>query len=72
MTTLQQIRAHVRNLLYDEDENGRFFQLYSKPYGDGFFFEIVQRTGGYRGYGAPNAPYRIAALKRLIANRPSS
>lgn len=27
-------------------------------------FEIVQRRGSYRGYGAINAPFRIAAQKR--------
>lgn len=54
------------NILYDEDANGgSFFQLYSQPYGDGFFFEIVDRKNGYDGYGAPNAAYRTAALKRL-------
>ena len=41
--------------------------MYSQPYGDGFFFEIVQRVGRYQGYGAANAPYRIAALKRLLS-----
>lgn len=54
-----------RNLLYDEDADGQYLQLYSLPYGDGFFFEIVQRSGGYAGYGARNAPYRTAALKRV-------
>ncbi|OUD08833.1 3-keto-5-aminohexanoate cleavage protein [Marivivens niveibacter] len=53
------------NIMYDEDDQGGYFQMYSKPYGNGFFFEIVQRTGKYGGYGAPNAPYRTAALKRL-------
>lgn len=53
------------NILYDEDKAGGYFQLYSRPYGDGFFFEIVERRDGYDGYGAPNAPYRIAAQKRL-------
>ncbi|MFD0981871.1 bifunctional sugar phosphate isomerase/epimerase/4-hydroxyphenylpyruvate dioxygenase family protein [Tropicimonas aquimaris] len=54
------------NILYDEDgAGGSYFQLYSRPYGDGFFFEIIERRGGYDGYGAPNAPYRTAALKRL-------
>ena len=43
--------------------------LYSAPRPDGFFFEIVQRQGNYQGYGAPNAPFRIAAQKR--AARPS-
>jgi 4-hydroxyphenylpyruvate dioxygenase len=54
------------NILYDEDDEGEYYQLYSQPYGDGFFFEIVQRVNGYRGYGAANAPYRTAALKRSV------
>lgn len=54
------------SLLYDRDTGGgEFFQLYSVPHGDGFFFEIVERRRGYAGYGARNAPYRTAALKRL-------
>ena len=57
------LRAH--NILYDRDEHGEFFQLYSRLYGDGFFFEVVERRGGYRGYGAANAPFRIAAQQRL-------
>jgi 4-hydroxyphenylpyruvate dioxygenase len=52
------------NLLYDKDDGGEYFQLYSPNLGDGFFFEIVQRTGSYAGYGAVNAPFRIAAQKR--------
>lgn len=58
-----QLRA--ANILYDEDEEGAYLQLYSKPYGDGFFFEIVERRGRYNSYGAPNAAYRTAAQKRL-------
>jgi 4-hydroxyphenylpyruvate dioxygenase len=58
-------RLKAANILYDEDEKGAYYQLYSRPYGNGFFFEIIQRTGEYSGYGAPNAPYRTAALKRL-------
>lgn len=54
------------NLLYDRDENGAFYQLYSANVGEGFFFEIVQRSGGYKGYGAVNAPFRIAAQKRAL------
>jgi len=60
---LAQLQA--ANVLYDEDENAGFFQLYSRPFSGGVFFEIVQRQGGYGGYGAPNAPFRIAAQKRL-------
>jgi 4-hydroxyphenylpyruvate dioxygenase len=55
----------ARNVLYDRDDHGEFFQLYSRLYGDGFFFEVVERRGGYRGYGAANAPFRIAAQQRL-------
>ncbi|NNC27278.1 3-keto-5-aminohexanoate cleavage protein, partial [Salinisphaera sp. USBA-960] len=51
-------------ILYDRDENGEYFQLYSPTYGEGFFFEIVERRGGYKGYGAANAQFRIAAQKR--------
>ena len=54
-------------ILYDEDATGgQFFQLYSRPFAGGMFIEIVQRSGGYTGYGAPNAPFRIAAQKRLM------
>ncbi|MDF2797544.1 MAG: sugar phosphate isomerase/epimerase and 4-hydroxyphenylpyruvate protein, partial [Devosia sp.] len=52
---------------YDRDADGEFFQLYSRNIGEGFFFEIVQRRGSYRGYGAVNAPFRIAAQKRAMA-----
>lgn len=59
-------RLKADNILYDEDANGAFFQFYSRPYAGGMFFEIVERRGGYKGYGAPNAPFRIAAQKRLM------
>ena len=52
------------NILYDRDDRGEFFQFYSAAIGQGFFFEIAERRGGYSGYGAPNAPFRIAAQKR--------
>ncbi|SET75921.1 bifunctional sugar phosphate isomerase/epimerase/4-hydroxyphenylpyruvate dioxygenase family protein [Oceanicella actignis] len=54
------------NILYDEDADGAFFQFYSRPFAEGLFFEVVQRVGGYDGYGAANAPFRIAAQKRLM------
>lgn len=59
-------RLDANDVLYDEDAEGQYYQLYSRPYGDGFFFEIVQRVDGYKGYGAANAPYRTAALKRSV------
>jgi 4-hydroxyphenylpyruvate dioxygenase len=59
-------RLRAENVLYDRDEHGEYFQLYSPNYGEGFFFEIVERRGDYRGYGAPNAAFRIAAQKRTL------
>ncbi|CAN5281380.1 sugar phosphate isomerase/epimerase and 4-hydroxyphenylpyruvate domain-containing protein [soil metagenome] len=54
------------NILYDADEYGEFFQLYAPALGEGLIVEIVERRGGYKGYGAPNAPFRIAAQKRHL------
>lgn len=60
---LDALRDH--NILYDRDSEGEYFQIYSPNYGEGFFFEVVQRRR-YSGYGAPNATFRIAAQKRGI------
>lgn len=59
---LQKLKA--ANILYDRDEDGEYFQIYSQNYNEGFFFEIVERRGDYKGYGATNAQFRIAAQKR--------
>ncbi len=59
---LNQLRRN--NILYDRDENGAYYQFYSQIYGDGFFFEIIERQGDYKGYGATNAQFRISAQKR--------
>ena len=41
---------------------GEYFQIYSvTAFWGGFFLEIVERRGGYDGYGARNAPIRLAA-----------
>lgn len=60
----------ANSILYDKDDDGEYFQLFSVPYGEGFFFEIVERRGAYNAYGGVNSPYRTAAQKRLI--RPAS
>ncbi|SPF79580.1 bifunctional sugar phosphate isomerase/epimerase/4-hydroxyphenylpyruvate dioxygenase family protein [Pseudoprimorskyibacter insulae] len=52
------------SILFDMDENGAFYQVYSRTFGEGMFFEIIQRVAGYDGYGGPNAPFRVAAQKR--------
>jgi 4-hydroxyphenylpyruvate dioxygenase len=57
-------RLREAGILYDEDEGGSFFQLYTRAFRERFFFELVERDG-YNGYGAPNAPIRLAAQTRL-------
>ena len=59
-------RLQAANVMYDQDASGAYLQLYSCPFGDGMFFELVERQVGYAGYGAPNAPYRTAAMRRLM------
>lgn len=50
------------NILYDQDPAGRYFQMYTVDL-NGLFFEVVQRDG-YAGFGAANAPVRMAAQTR--------
>ena len=61
-------RLRSGNILYDRDGEAEFFQVYTRTLEGGFFFEIVERQGGYRGYGAVNAPIRLAAQARLARN----
>lgn len=57
---LAQLRA--LGILYDREPSGaEFLQLYLAPFDDRFHFELVERRGGYTGYGAANAPVRLAA-----------
>ena len=51
-------RLKQLHILYDEDEFGSFFQIFTKLIYERFCFEIVQRDG-YRGYGFPNAQLRL-------------
>jgi 4-hydroxyphenylpyruvate dioxygenase len=55
------------NILYDRDEGGEYFQLYTRSFKDLFFLEIVQRHG-YKGFGAVNAPIRLNAQSRLATS----
>ena len=51
------------HLLYDRDERGEFLHFYTETLGT-VFFEIVERRDGYAGFGAPDAPVRLAAQYR--------
>jgi 4-hydroxyphenylpyruvate dioxygenase len=55
----------ANNILYDKDESGEFLQAYTRTFGGLFFFEIVERRA-YRGFGAINAPIRLAAQSRQM------
>ncbi len=59
---LADLREH--GLLYDADAHGAFLHLYTEVLGGRVFFEVVQRLGGYDGYGAVNSPVRMAAHRR--------
>ena len=52
-------------LFYDEDATGGYLHLFTDVLGSRVFFEVVQRIGGYDGYGTPDAPVRMAAHRRL-------
>ena len=51
-------------ILYDRDGATEYLQAYTKTFEERFFFEIVERRG-YKGFGAANAPIRLAAQARL-------
>jgi 4-hydroxyphenylpyruvate dioxygenase len=58
-------RMQAANILYEEENGAGFFQMYSRTFAGGMFFEIVQRDPQFKGFGSLNAPFRIAAQKRL-------
>ena len=68
--TLAALREN--SILYDRDEHGEYLHFYTEMLGSRIFFEVVQRIGGYVGYGAAGStPVRMAAhrQRRLIALR---
>lgn len=56
-------RMAALNILYDRDGQAEYFQFYSRAFARRVFFELVERRG-YPGYGAVNAPIRLAAQAR--------
>ncbi len=55
------VALQAANLLYDRDDGGEFLHAYTVGFRDRFYFELVQRIGGYGGFGAANAGTRMAA-----------
>lgn len=58
-------RMEAAGILYDRDGEGEYLQFYTRALAKRFFFEVVERRGGYAGYGAPNAAIRLAAQARF-------
>lgn len=61
-------RMAARDILYDrsvepDGTEAEYFQFYSRAFARRVFFEVVERRG-YDGYGAVNAPIRLAAQTR--------
>lgn len=60
-----------RHLLYDRDAAGRTFRhAYTHAFRERFFLEIAERAAGYTGFGAANAPVRMAAQRRASSRTP--
>jgi 4-hydroxyphenylpyruvate dioxygenase len=66
-------RMQALDIVYDRTPAGEYWHAYGEPFADRFFFEIVQRGAGYDGYGAVNAPARMASQEqRSAAASPAS
>lgn len=62
---LDEFHWSKRQVLLDGNaQGGRYLQLYSRALDRRFFFEIVERSN-YTGFGARNAPVRLAAQARF-------
>ena len=56
-------------IVYDRSEAGEYLHVYGTSFAGRFFFEIVQRVGAYDGYGALNAPARMASQAQAAGPR---
>jgi 4-hydroxyphenylpyruvate dioxygenase len=62
--TVEELRQH--GILYDRDAHGgELLHFYTPVHGGRVFFEVVERRGGYDGFGEANAPVRMAAHRHL-------
>ncbi|MGI5220640.1 TIM barrel protein [Nocardia sp. CA-290969] len=65
-------RMRSAGILYDANADGEFFHFFTRTVGADLFFEVVQRIGGYQGYGENNAAVRLAAQMTADALRAAS
>jgi 4-hydroxyphenylpyruvate dioxygenase len=47
-------------VMFDRNERGDYLHIYTEPFQERFFFELVQRIDGYDAYGGLNAGARMA------------
>jgi 4-hydroxyphenylpyruvate dioxygenase len=60
------------DVLYEASSSGEFFHFFTESVGGRLFFEVVERRGGYDGYGALNSPVRLSAqLYQVAGARPA-
>ncbi|MEU1970828.1 TIM barrel protein [Microbacterium sp. NPDC019599] len=70
-------RLRENSILYDRDDSGEFLHFFTEMLGSRVFFEVVERVGGYSGFGEPHSvPLRMAAHRRqrmrMLASAPIS
>ncbi|MGI4895115.1 MAG: 4-hydroxyphenylpyruvate dioxygenase, partial [Janthinobacterium lividum] len=51
------------SVLYDRDQYGELLHFFTRSLDRTLFVEVLQRTHGYRGFGAANSPVRLAAQR---------
>ncbi|MFV2196739.1 bifunctional sugar phosphate isomerase/epimerase/4-hydroxyphenylpyruvate dioxygenase family protein [Nocardiopsis sp. LOL_012] len=56
-------RMREAGVLYDRAGDGEFLHFYTPMLDGRLFLEVVQRVGGYAGYGSANSPFRMAAQR---------
>ena len=61
-------KLRTNQILYDRDASGEYFQIYTQNIAGWLFFEVVERRN-YAGFGAANAPIRLAAQTRSAPRR---
>ena len=62
-------RLRKSGILYDRSAAGEYLHIYTETFAERFFFEIIQRSGGYDAYGALNSPARMASQAQEASRR---
>ena len=55
--------------MMDKVGDGELLHAYTVPFENRFFFELIERRHGYEGYGAADAPVRLAAQAQWQSGR---